>query len=518
MREAHGLPVALLLLLATAGAALGQERWEERLWNRQPAEGDLVLPMPCGGAMAFRPVEVRGEGPPDNLLTDMSFSAGLADERSSYSEYLHEDHVAGSFTSEAVPGTRLYYLGKYEVTLDQYAAVMGEGCPEASPRGTFPVEDASWFAAVDFTRRYSEWLLAEGRQALPAEDGVPGYVRLPTEAEWEFAARGGMAVTDTQREGRLFPTDGRAIDEFAWFAATDSCDGATQPVGLKAANPLGLFDVVGNVREIVLEPFRMTRAGRLHGQVGGFVSKGGACDTRAELLRTSDREEHFFFDPTTGTATRSPFTGFRVMVAAPVETSFARIERYRQDWTAAREQRLPVDPGAEPIAALERLAETSEDPDVADALRTIGAAFAAEMQARNGVDARAARTSITAGVQLIRLYSLQARLVEQLGAAIAACEGDAACADRYQQAMEARLTSQEVTRNVFLDLLRRVAADYDQGLLENELMTVQDQYGSIGGASFADLSALFVALAGERRSERVPTDDEVMERVTAGER
>src|SRR5262245_31080846 len=105
MRE-RAIASAACLAVAVLGAAGGtaaQERWEERLWNRQPAEGDLVLPMPCGGAMAFRPIEVRGEGPPDNLLTDKSFSAGFADERSAYSEYTHEDHVAGSFTSATIP-------------------------------------------------------------------------------------------------------------------------------------------------------------------------------------------------------------------------------------------------------------------------------------------------------------------------------------------------------------------------------------------------------------------------------
>ena len=507
------LPTTLVGVALVALPALAQDRWDERLWNYQPAAQDLILPMPCGGAMAFRPILVRGEGDADNYLADRQFMVGFPEDRTSYSEYVREAHVAGSFSVEGDPGARLYYIGKYEVTADQFATLMEDTCPGPSVSGALPVQSLSWFEAVDFARAYSEWLLADARDALPFEDGVPGFIRLPTEAEWEFAARGGMAVTDTQREDRVFPTGGRSIDAFAWYAAPNSCDGSPQVVGLREPNPLGLHDVIGNVREIVLEPFRMTRGGRLHGQIGGFISRGGSCATRGELLRTADREEHFFFDPATGQPTRPEFTGLRVALAAPIETSFARVERYRADWSRAREARIVLDTREDPVAALEALAELSRDPDVGDALRRIASDFANEMQVRNSVDARAAQTAITAAVQLIRLYTMQTRLVEQLDAAIAACDGSEACAAPFAQSQERRASARETTRNVLLDLLRQTVRDYDQDLLRAQLRTVQDQYRTIGGPLFEGSAALFVDIAADRRGADPPGDEEIMQTI-----
>ena len=113
-----------IVLIALAGSASAQQSappWPERLYNPQPAEGDLVLPMPCGGAMAFRRIDVPAEG----ALDDRKITLGGHDEQFAYAENSRADYIVGGFTDKARPKLRYYYLGKYEVTSLQYDAMNG---------------------------------------------------------------------------------------------------------------------------------------------------------------------------------------------------------------------------------------------------------------------------------------------------------------------------------------------------------------------------------------------------------
>ena len=119
-----------------------------------------------------------------------------------------------------------FFLGKYEVTQAEWEAVMGgnpSGFDECGP--TCPVEKVSWDDTQEFIRR------------LNAMVGEERY-RLPTEAEWEYAARAG---TSGDRYGNL--------DAVAWYKGNSG--DRTHPVGQKAPNAWGLYDMLGNVREWV---------------------------------------------------------------------------------------------------------------------------------------------------------------------------------------------------------------------------------------------------------------------------
>ena len=122
--------------------------------------------------------------------------------------------------------TNDYYLGQTEVTQDLWQAVMGSN-PSDFKDLYLPVEKVSWYDCHEFIRRLT--------------DSTGCHFRLPTEAEWEFAARGGNNSSGCRYAGS------NNLDEVAWYGANSHR--RTNPVGVKRPNELGLYDMNGNVFE-----------------------------------------------------------------------------------------------------------------------------------------------------------------------------------------------------------------------------------------------------------------------------
>ncbi|MFC1684895.1 SUMF1/EgtB/PvdO family nonheme iron enzyme [Pseudomonadota bacterium] len=304
--------------------------WPDNEYDPRPADSadkanELLLPLPCGGAMVFRRIEVGGQ---EGIMGEQEIELGSPSENHAPMDYRHTEHIAGSFGGD---GRRHYYLGKYEVTALQYQAAMGE-CPEER-NGRRPAVAVSWHDAVAFTQRYTEWLFEKAPQRLPQEDGVRGYLRLPTEAEWEYAARGGVAVDAEAFRHSFFPLgEEEVIEEYAWIRESVSSSFEPRPVGSLKPNPLGLYDILGNVAELVFDLFHLNVDGRTHGQAGGFLVKGGHFRSWRKGLRTSWRQEHPHFNPKTGKPNRLDSVGFRVALSAPVITSEKRFKAIRSAW------------------------------------------------------------------------------------------------------------------------------------------------------------------------------------------
>jgi formylglycine-generating enzyme required for sulfatase activity len=133
--------------------------------------------------------------------------------------------------------TEDYYIGKMEVTQAEWESLMGtDNNPSEIKDQNLPVTNISWYAAHEFIDKLNE------------RDAETGRIwRLPTEAEWEYAARGGSELKNC--EGGCRYSGSNSMAEVAWYVSNS--EDTVHPVGLLAPNELGLYDMSGNVNEWV---------------------------------------------------------------------------------------------------------------------------------------------------------------------------------------------------------------------------------------------------------------------------
>jgi formylglycine-generating enzyme required for sulfatase activity len=223
-------------------------------------------------------------------------------------------------TQHRVTVTRAFALKATEVTQAEWRAVMGTDPSGFADCGdTCPVEQVSWFDAVDYVNRVSD---AEGLPRCYADDvdrtfaglDCTGY-RLPTEAEWEYAARAGTQTafyTGDIVNVRCDPVDAN-LNLAGWYCGNAA--NTTHPVGQKQVNAWGLYDMHGNVSEWVHDWGAAYPPGAVVDPAGpasgeGRVLRGGSWSNDARGVRSANRS---WYMP----AARSRSLGFRPSRSLP---------------------------------------------------------------------------------------------------------------------------------------------------------------------------------------------------------
>lgn len=204
----------------------------------------------------------------------------------------------GSNDSEAYDGEKPthnvtvsdFMIGKFEVTQKLWKAVMGSN-PSHFKGDNLPVENVSWNDAQEFIRELNQ---QTGQN-----------FRLPTEAEWEYAARGGNKSRGYKYSG------GSNINDVAWYTSTTN-DSGTKPVGTKSPNELGIYDMSGNVWEWCQDRYGDYSSGSQYNPTGPSsgsirVLRGGSWIHSAGDCRVSRRSLNY-------PGNRNFYYGFRLVL------------------------------------------------------------------------------------------------------------------------------------------------------------------------------------------------------------
>ena len=204
------------------------------------------------------------------------------------------DSYSGDTPRHRITISKPFYMGKYEVTQDQWVSVMGSN-PSKFKSKTNPVEQVSWDDVQIFIHKLNQ------------DEGTKKY-RLPTEAEWEYACRAGTITT------YFFGDEKNKLGQYVWF--NKNSGRRTHSVGQLKPNAWGLYDMHGNVDEWCQDGYSedyYARSPSIDPKGGGAVKgrrflRGGSWSSPAGDCRSASRVH-------CGSLLRDGDLGFRLVLS-----------------------------------------------------------------------------------------------------------------------------------------------------------------------------------------------------------
>ena len=287
------------------------ERLDDESWGQSLEQGDSADPLLAVATKSEPPTEGRGGAGLDRAAREREWRSPLGMEfvwipagQFVMGSPEGEEGRYGDEVQHEVRISRGYWLGKYEVTQGEWEAVMGGNSSTFKECGPgCPVETVSWDDVQEFIRRLNK------------RDSASGYrYRLPTEAEWEYAARAGSAAATPGGDLRILGANNAPVlDGQAWYGGNSgvsygggyACSGweekqyesercGTHPVGQKRANGWGLHDMLGNVWEWTADWYGRYPSGSVTDPEGPWsgsdrVVRGGGWADNARNVRSATR-------------------------------------------------------------------------------------------------------------------------------------------------------------------------------------------------------------------------------------
>jgi formylglycine-generating enzyme required for sulfatase activity len=226
------------------------------------------------------------QSPPTNMvfIAPNTFTMG--------SSFTEQDRDPNEGPQTTVTLSRCFWIGKYEVTQGEYLSVTGNNPSQFPGDLSRPVSSVSWDDATNYCAKLTTRELAAGRIS------IGSHFRLPTEAEWECAARAGTTTRFSYSDDPQYSS----LTNYAWAPIGAPVELAVHPVGTKLPNPWGIYDMAGNVFEWCQDWLGPLPGGSVadpqgpaSNPMGWKVMRGGAFDFGANACRSASR--NFFAPP-----------------------------------------------------------------------------------------------------------------------------------------------------------------------------------------------------------------------------
>ena len=285
----------------------------------------VELKLPDSASITFQPVFLGLDG--DDIFSSRTIKMGSREGvDGGYKERLSTTNLGGSFVARNKSGQNewLYYLGRTEVSVKQWNSVMRwwqqKNGLKVEQVNNSPLPQTSKTPAEIFTfiEALNVYLLQNQKAALPRNGNAVAYVRLPTEVEWAFAARGGNEVSPSVFD-RPYPyvdeNGSMSLAGYEWHRRTSGNKLKEAGSQYLKPNPLGIYDMLGNAEELTYGIFGHDF---LFARYGGLVVRGASYGHDSSDLKVSRRAEYQGYKTNSGEILRWPKVGFRLALATLV--------------------------------------------------------------------------------------------------------------------------------------------------------------------------------------------------------